>query len=222
MAGTDGDQGSGKGEPSGDELVAAFARWSAGERVADAARQRSRERWLRQQATEAATMAGVLTDLAERRAEVALSTRTRSLVGRLVGAARDFVVVEERSGAGLLVASAHLATVSPLATRSRGVLDTDGGRAPGIEAGGAWRGDPSGDREPPLSILLIDALTMLAADRSPVRLAVTNGELLLGELVAVGVDVVTLRGDPAERGNGPARRGHLYVPLAAIEVCTPR
>jgi hypothetical protein len=202
--------GSGKEEHGGDDLVAAFARWAAGERVADAARQRSRERWLRQQAIEAATMTGVLTDLAEQRAEVTLRTRTHPFIGRMVGVARDFVVVEERSGAALMVATAHLASVSPLPGRRAGA-------APSYD-----RGDPSGDRNPPLPILLVDALALLAADRSPVRLGVTSGELILGDLIAVGIDVITVQGDSLARGNGPARRDHLYIPLAAVEVCAPR
>jgi hypothetical protein len=200
-------QGPGKGAADGDALVAAFRRWSAEARAGDAAVRRSRERWLRQQATETATLAGVLTDLAERQADVAVTTRSRRVVGRLVGVAQDFTVVEERSGAAVLVATPHVVGVAPVA-----------------EPGRAWaaRGDPSGDRHPPLALRLVDALGVLAADRSPVRLGVVGGEVLLGKLWAVGIDVVTLRGDPRALGNGPSRREDLYVPLDAIEACTPR
>lgn len=186
----------GKREPSGDDLVAAFARWAADQRVDEAARQRSRERWLRQQAVEEATLVGVLTDLAERRTDVVASTRTRQVTGRLLGVANDFFVVEDRDGTGVLVATEHLASVSAAA-----------------------RADASGDRPAPLSMRLIDALGLLAADRGPIRLGLTSGEAVAGDLVAVGRDVVTLRGHRPGRGHGPAR---LYVALGAIEVCTPR
>lgn len=193
----------GKREPNGDDLVAAFARWAADERVREAARQRSRERWLRQQASEEATLAGILTDLAERRAEVVVTTRTRQMAGWLLGVAKDFFVLEDRDRAGVLVATEHLASISPL-TRD------------------AQRADPSGERPPPLSLLLVDALVMLTADRSPVRLGLVDGEAVLGDLVAVGRDVVTLRRGPQEGGRGPTRPGNLYVALASIEVCAPR
>lgn len=191
----------GKGESSGDDLVAAFARWAADERVSEAARKRTRERWLRQQATEDATLSGILTDLAERRSEVVATTRSRQLVGRLLGVAFDFFVLEDRDGAGVLVATEHLASVSPR------------------DAQGA---DPSGNRPPPLSLRMVDALVMLAADRSPIRLGLTDGAAVQGDLVAVGRDVVTLRGDPNERGRGPGRLANRYVALRAIETCAPR
>jgi hypothetical protein len=184
----------GKGELSGDELVAAFARWAADQRVNEAARRRSRERWLRQQATEDATMAGILTDLAERRAEVVANTRTHQVAGRMLGVAKDFFVIEGRDGAGVLVATEHLARISPLSRE-------------------AQLADPSGDRPPPLSLRLIDAFAMLASDRRPIRLGLIAGEAVAGDLVAVGRDVVTLRANP--------RAVKVFVAFSAIEVCTP-
>jgi hypothetical protein len=184
--------------------VAAFARWSAGERVADAARQRTRERWLRQQAAESATLAGVLTDLAERRAEVSVATRSQRLSGQVVGVAEDFCVLEERSGAGALVALEHLSSVSA----------TGGDRVGGNDAAGA--------RRPPLSLRLADALSLLAGDRSPVLVTVTSGERVLGQLVAVGADLITMRALGGARGNGPGRYSDLSIPLGAVEVCAPR
>lgn len=192
----------GKGEPSGDDLVAAFARWAAEERVNEAARQRSRERWLRQQAVEDATLAGILTDLAERRMAVVATTRGSKVAGRLVGVANDFFVVEDRDRSGVLVVTEHVASISRLTPTK-------------------WA-DPSGDRPPPLSMRLVDALVMLAADRSPIRLGLTNGETVQGDLVAVGRDVITLRGHPQPGDRGRARLRDLYVALGAIEVCAPR
>src|SRR3954469_10464591 len=57
-----------------DHLLAEFARWTADERATEAARSRTRERWLRQQAVEGARLAGVALDLAERRAAVIVRT----------------------------------------------------------------------------------------------------------------------------------------------------
>ena len=47
-------------------LLDELERWAADARVQEAALQRARERWLRHQATEDASIVGVLTDLAER------------------------------------------------------------------------------------------------------------------------------------------------------------
>lgn len=195
----------GKGASDGDELVAAFARWAADERVHSAARERSRERWLRQQAVEEATLAGVLIDLAERRAEVVVTTRSRQFAGRVVGVAKDFFVLEDRGGAGVLVVTTHAVTVGHPAARS-----------------GPAERDPSGDRQPPLTLGFVDALALLAGDRSPVGLALDDGSLVTGEIAGVGLDVVTLRSEPLERGRGPARGTNLSVVLSGIEACMPR
>ena len=73
--------------PGGD-LSARLERWAAEARVDDAARQRTRERWLLQQAEEGGRMAGVLCDLGERGTAVAVRTRAgRQHRGR-VGAVR--------------------------------------------------------------------------------------------------------------------------------------
>ena len=52
-------------ESQADALLSAFARWSAEVRVRDEAAGRTRQRWLHQQASEAATFTGTLLDLAE-------------------------------------------------------------------------------------------------------------------------------------------------------------
>ena len=49
----------------GGDLAARLERWAAEARVDEAARTRSRERWLRRQAEESGTLAGVLADLLE-------------------------------------------------------------------------------------------------------------------------------------------------------------
>src|SRR4051794_41954156 len=62
----DGREG-GDGATAVERLLVELARWAADERATDAARSRTRERWLRQQSAEGARMAGVALDLAERR-----------------------------------------------------------------------------------------------------------------------------------------------------------
>jgi len=178
-----------------EELVAAFARWAAGERSAAAARGRTQERWLRQVATEAATFGGLLVDLAEGRAAVVLTVAGERHAGSVVGVAADFCVLTDQAGALQLVA---LRAVSSLRT--------------GITRTGS---EPAGDRPAAISLHLADALAALAADRAPVRLVLSDGGRALGDLVATSTDVVTLRvGSPS--------RQVVHVPLAAIASCQLR
>ena len=54
-------------EPHGvDRLIGDLRRWAADARASDAARARSRQRWLRRQAEEESTLAGIALNLAER------------------------------------------------------------------------------------------------------------------------------------------------------------
>ncbi len=75
-------------------------------------------------------------------------------------------------------------------------------------------GPASGDRVPELSLRFVDALAALAGDLAPVRLWLDGGEHLTGQLVAAGIDVVTLR-------LATSGRDHAYAPVRAIAVCTP-
>ena len=183
-------------EPSGvaaDNLVSAFARWAADQRVADAAGARSRERWLRQQAAESATLVGTLVDLAERRADVAVIIGSRTVTGRVTGVGQDGLVLAELSGAATLVALAHVAALR-VAGRRPGTGEATGGRP-----AGAWR--------------VVDALAVLAAERSPVRLGVRGGDTLTGTLASVGEDVMTLL--------LPVGGQRAHVALQALETATP-
>ena len=77
-----------------DDLLAALARWSADAAVSEGVERRRRERWLRQQAAEEATLASVVADLVEREASVVVCLRDgHRRPGRLAGLGRDFVVV---------------------------------------------------------------------------------------------------------------------------------
>jgi hypothetical protein len=170
-----------------DDLVAMLARWAAGERRREASAARVRERRLRQQLSEAATLTGVVVDLAERREVVSLLVGSDRVVGRLVAAGADFYVIEDpASGAPSLVAAAAVAAVAA--------------------AGGAVA---SGDRAPVLGLHLADALAELAAEMVPARLRLTGGQSVSGTLVGAGLDVVTLR--PAHGPSVHAAMGAVQV-----------
>lgn len=169
-------------------LLRELERWAADARVRAAAEQRSRERWLRRQATEDATLTGVLTDLAERGASVVLATRSgRRHRGRIHALGVDFCALEGEAGRGQLVRLDAITTVRTLP--SERVV--------------------TGDRTVELSLRLADVLLGLAADRPSVLIGTDTDETARGELRAVGTDVVTIRGD----GSPPAT---VYVPIDAV------
>jgi hypothetical protein len=171
---------------SGDSVVAAFARWAAKERVADAAGTRSKERSLRDQAAGEATWSGLLVDLAETQAEVELETGSRRLSGRLVGIGRDFCVIEQRGRRPALIPSDRIVAV--------------------------WTERPaSGSRFPNLDLSFAAALAALADERSPVCLVVAGGSQVTGELIASGTDLVTVRTGPTTRRTAHIRTCHIEV-----------
>lgn len=170
-------------------LLAQLADWTAEARVGSAAQSRVRERWLRQQAVEDARFAGLALDLAERRAGVVVGTTGgRSLRGRIAAVGRDFCLVRSEAGQASFVALSAVASLRP----------EPGGRA----------GDAASDRSATQSTTLVEVLSLLAADRPRVRVVLVGGEVVAGELRAVGDDVVTLRLD-----GGPAA---VYVRTAAV------
>jgi hypothetical protein len=179
----------------GDDLVAAFQRWAAGERTAEAARNRARERWLRDQASASATWAGVLIDLAEQASTVVVGIGTLRSTGRIIAVARDFCVVQPAVGRPVLMALDAISAIWP---------------APGGD-----RTSPGGDRRPSLALSLAGALSALADERVRVSLTLEDGDLVEGALVAVGEDVMTLRTEP------PSRRS-VYVRLASVRCCEIR
>jgi hypothetical protein len=171
-----------------DRFVAALEAWVA-DGAADASVEgRRRERWLRVQADEEATVVGVLVDLAERGDRVSVATRSgrrhRGLV-RLVG--QDFVVLVTEQRSTVLVRVDAIAQVRT---------------APGSTP-------VTGDRALALDVGWSDALRVLAAEREVVLAVASGGEPCTGQLRAVGADVATLRLD------GDGARAHL--PLAAID-----
>jgi hypothetical protein len=220
----------------GDDLVAAFQRWLAGERTAAAAQNRAKERWLRDQASASASWAGILVDLAEQAATVIIGMGRRRCTGRIAGVARDFCVVQQAGGRPALIALEAISAVWPAQGRAGGaggIGDTGGagdvGGAGGVTGAGGVGGvggvsgvsgvggvgSVSGDRRPSLAISMAGALSALADERARVSLTVEDGDQVEGELVAVGEDVITLRIEALSRRS-------VYVRLASVRSCEIR
>ena len=158
-------------------------------RAAEVTAGRERQRWLRRQAEEEATLEGALLDLAERATVVALRTTAgRVHHGRVVAVGTDFVVIGADRG-GTCVRLSAVSSVRP--------------------GPGERHGPPTGAREPALDLLLVEVLGGLAPERPRVAIGTAAGEVVSGELSAVGADVVTVRLD----GDG---RTPCYVAMAAV------
>ena len=178
-----------------DAFLADLARWTADTRADDAARSRTRERWLRQQASEDARFTGVALDLSERGVAVAVATTSaRTLHGHIVAVARDFLTLRHDRGSSTFLALGAVATIRPEA----------GHRA----------GDAASNRTSAVDTALADVVSALAAERQRVRVVVEGGgEALAGELRSASNDVVTLRLD----GEPPAT---VYLQLALVRELT--
>ena len=174
--------------PGADGLAVALARWAAEARVEEAGAARARERWLRQQAEEEATIGGVLRDLAERRMPVVIETsagrRHRVTVSAV---ARDFIVVRDGGRREIVLALGAVTIVRP-----------EPGSVP-----------PVGDRPVDADLRLADALSYLAAERPRVMMVTTSGEAVTGVLRSLGQDVATIDLDGGARAAA-------YVPIAAV------
>ena len=178
-----------------EELLSAFSRWAADERVALAAAERSRIRSLRVQSAKSATWVGLLVDLAERSAVVSVTAGGTRLTGCLVGVGRDFFVLEPAAGRPVLVATQSATSVSaapeePASSRA------------------------GGDRRPALDLSLLSAFDALAEERSPVAVC-AGGTTFEGELLSVGEDVITLRTMTAQRRT-------VHLPAASVAWCELR
>lgn len=162
-------------------------RWVADARAEEAAGERVRERWLRQQAEEEATFAGVLVDLAERQAVVTVTgVSGRRHQGRVAAVGADFVALRADSGRLTLLALASVARVR-LAPLDRRVS-----------------GSPRQGNEGSSEVTLAEVLAQAVAHRP--RLSVHFGaDHLLGELRAVGADVVSISVDGQSAGLTYAR-----------------
>jgi hypothetical protein len=185
-----GPSASGAGVLGGDgDLSRALERWAADAAVDEAARQRARQRWLRIQAEEEATVAGVLLDLAERGTTVSLDVGPHRLRGRIVGLGDDFVAARSETDQEVLVPSDAIEVV-----RSE----------PGAP-------DVVGDRAALLDVTLANVLVPLAAERPEVAIRTRSGTVVRGELRSAGTDVARLRvaGEPPTSA---------WVPVTAIQL----
>lgn len=176
----------------GGDLIGRLERWAADARVDEAARARSRERWLRVQADEEGTLAGVLADLRDAGAPLTVHTRAggshRGVV-RAVGA--DFVALTTRPTGEVFVALEAVASVR----------------------GGPGAPPVVGDRRVEATLRLLDVLVDLAAERERVRLVAAGGESVAGVLRSVGRDLLVVQGAGGERAIA-------YVPLGAVAEVT--
>ena len=142
-------------------------------RASHAGEARGRERSLRRQAEEDASLTGALLDLAENGSAVTVRTVTGAVHhGVVVAVGADFCVVRAQRGVDLILPLAAVSTVRP----------HPGERHP----------PASGDREPPSLVRLLDVLAMMAGERQRVAVGTRDGEQVTGELRAVGSDVVTV------------------------------
>ena len=166
-------------------------RWAAGARAQEAAEARVRERWLRQSAEEEASFAGLLIDLAEDGRPVSVTTTAgRRHHGPIAAVGIDFVAVSGAEARLTLVCIAAVAEVRP-ASGSR--------RAASAAA--------TGERAP-LEVTLAEVLAQAVAGRP--RVGIIAGTVtVVGELRAVGTDVLSVRTDGEPRGLS-------YVTLASV------
>ncbi|MDQ6928911.1 MAG: hypothetical protein M3159_09685 [Actinomycetota bacterium] len=156
--------------------VDGIERWAADARAADAIDARVRERWLRTQAEESSTLAGVLVALAETATPVVVTTSTGRRHGGLVTmVGEDFFAVRRGEERVTLVAMAAVGSVEP--PSSKGSLPIEGERQPSSSP-----------------VTLRDVLGHAVGDRP--RLMLYAGDArTTGRLIAVGLDVVTVRTD---------------------------
>jgi hypothetical protein len=185
------------GDLLGDGMAARLDRWVAEARVEDAARRRSSERWLRQQAEEEATFAGVLIDLGERGAHVAVHTSSgRVHRGRISVVGLDFMRVEVPMAGDVLVALKVISSVR-----------TD-------------RDEPvvTGDRASSSRLALAEMITGLAAERDRALFVPLDGRgPVCGTVRSVGQDLVVVRLD----GGGDSHAGIAYLALSSIGEVVP-
>lgn len=151
------------------------------EAKADALTQaRIRERWLRRQARESATLVGTLLDLAEAGVGVSVSTTGgRRHHGTVVGLGTDVVVIADRGE--------HVAVRLPAVTLVR--------PHPGSRATSA-----SGARPAALDLTFTELLARLVDGEPEVAIALVTNETAAGTLLAVGIDILSLRVAPGADG----------------------
>jgi hypothetical protein len=156
-------------------------------RLAEAARARQQERWLRQVDEEGASLVGALVDLAEGGGQVALETIAGLHRGCIDLVARDFCILRSERDE-VWVTYSSLSVVRPdVASR---------------------QATASGNRVA-ADLHLVDGLAALVGDRPRLTLILQAGRRVTGTLVGVGFDVVSMR---LEGEASPVA----YVPVASL------
>lgn len=152
---------------------------------------RSEQQARLQRATEVATWTGTLRDLAERASPLVVRTAgDRVHHGRLVAVGIDHVAVAVPDAMVVLIATDTL----------RSIRLAPGHRAPVA----------TGDRERSQDRTLIEALDFLIEERRDVVIRLRqSADLLTGQIVGLGDDVVTMRFAHGEHGT-------VYLPTHAI------
>jgi hypothetical protein len=164
--------------------------WADQLRSDAAAQLRRREHWLRRQAAEDASVAGVLVDHAEHGSTLAITTRSGNRhVGRVRGAGSELVTLE-LTGARVVIELDAIDTIRALPGSDH--------RAP----------TPVGHRSRADDTSMAEVLALAGDGRTDVTLVTRSGECVAGELVAVGRDLAMVR--PPE--DGPL----VYVPVASV------
>jgi hypothetical protein len=158
-------------------------------RLAEAARARQQERWLRQVDEEGASLVGVLVDLAEGGGAVALETVVGVHRGCIHVVAHDFCILRSERGE-VWVAYDSLSVVRP-----------DVAARQAIASGNRVAAD----------LQLVDGLAALLAERPRLTLLLEAGRRVTGTLVGVGLDVISVR---LEGETAPVA----YVPVASLRV----
>lgn len=168
--------GAGGDRDPGEHLEARVAGW----RVDAAAAARSRGRWLRQAAEEGATLTGLLLDLAEAGAPVALATDLGHLHHGVVAAVGADVVVVHRPPRSAAISLASVVSVRAVDDGRPATGDRPVGPAPG----------PTD---------LTGLLVALAEARAPVTLHPLGGQAVSGVVQAVSPELVAVRTHHDER-----------------------
>ena len=161
-------------------------------RVAEAIAERSQQRDLTLRASELATLAGTLRDLAERGAGVGVTTVSgRHYQGSARAVATDHVVLATPAGQQVFVRLSAIATVRP----------DQAARAPLAQ----------GDREAAQDLLLVERCATWVADRPSMALSVRgHADLVRGRLLAVAEDLLSMSLDGS--------RSPTYVAAGAVDV----
>ncbi len=157
-------QGGPSGDATGPDRAAA-----RDARLAAAADQRRRTRFLTAQAAEDASVSGVLLDLAERADAVTVtSCLGHELHGRITALGVDFVTLTGPESEVVVMTAAIQSITVPVAATV------------------------TGDRFEALEVALVDVLVTMAPDRPEVEVRTVAGQAITGTLHAAGRDVVLI------------------------------